>query len=155
MLTAQEIADELERTIPVMQGEAETAMHAAVEVGQRAWAEAAPGGSAGRVARTTTSVRKTSTGVSGSVRPKTPEDRLIAGYLDRGTGLWRIGGGDKRPITPRPPHKALKWADGRIRGSSRGVKPREFIEKAKAAAEVEVEDILTGGARKASERLFR
>ena len=124
MFTAKEIADELERTIPVMQDAAEESMHAMLDVAERCWAEAAPRGATGKVANNTRqTVRRNATGVSGSLAPSTPEGRLIAGYLDKGTGLWVQFHSAITPKAARGPRARLRFADGTFRRSSKGRGP--------------------------------
>jgi len=170
-LTAQHIAEELARTIPVLEEEADRAMHEALDLTKQRWAETAPHGATGNLAsRVSAIVRHSQTGVSGTVQPRSPEDKRIAGYVNDGTGVYAtfqgratgllglVQAGSHSAITPkagRGPRAALRFADGSFRKRSRGQRPTHFIERTKESSAVEVEDILTAGAVKATERLFR
>lgn len=152
--TPEDIVREFQRVVPVMEEEAERAMHEAVDLTHMRMSENAPKGATGALSsKITALVRVNSTGISGTVRPRVK----YAKYIDGGSGLYVEY---HSAITPKAvrlagnPRASLKFADGRFRRSSRGTKPTHFIDRTRAGTALEVERILTDGAVKANARLF-
>jgi hypothetical protein len=150
-LKAEDIATELERTIPVMQEEAEAAMQEAVDITHHRLSENAPRGRTGALSEKITALTRTNaTGVSGTVRPRA----TYAGYVNEGSGIYAEY---HHPITPkatRGPRARLKFADGSFRRSSKGTPATHFIDRTRDETADEVEDLLAAGAQKATDRLF-
>ncbi len=149
-MTPEQIVRELQRTLPVFEEEARHAMQEAVDITHHRLSANAPKRSGALAGKITALVRVNSTGVTGIVRPR----MKYARYLDEGSGLYAEF---HHPITPkaRGPRAALKFSDGSFRRSSKGTPPTHFIRRTREQVAQEVEDVLTHGAVRASERLFR
>ena len=176
-MTSEQVTDELKRTIPVLEEEAASAMHAAVDLTWARMSELAPGSIGRTVAHT---VRKTTTGISGTIRPTSPH----AGFVDQGTGhgkVLRNAGGqaysfltghavsqayelasafDVQTATgwgAKVPGKklALHLSSGVIfRSRVSGQRAQHFVEKTRVETESEATLLLEHGAQAAADRLF-
>lgn len=148
-MKAEDIAAELERTLPVMQEEAVKVMRAAVDLAVDRERGLAPG----RIGTSVSGlVRENATGVSGTIRPRSK----IAGLVDKGTGLLHESG-FHHAITPTRA-KVLKFVghDGQTyyRREIKGQRPQLFVERTRDELAVEVEGLLAAGAQAATDRLF-
>lgn len=152
-LNAQDVATEIERTLPVLREEASKAMHHAVELAKARLRETAPKGRTGRLSeRVSGVVRETQAGVTGTIRPL----EKYAAFVDKGTGLLNETG-FHHPVRPTL-HKTMRFVgrDGGVvfRGRTKGQPPTRFIERAKDEIAADVERVLTSGAEQATKRLF-
>lgn len=112
----------------------------------------------------TGSVRRTTTGYRATVSaPRKKRYRngkatvaQVARWVNKGTGIYRTGGGPKKPITGRHGKAGLMTLPGgkRVR-SVRGQHPNPFIARAQTRALAPVTAALQAGARSAADALRR
>lgn len=146
----------------VLDDEAKRAMSDARDVARTEIRAEAPGHLGEAI---TGSVRKTPTGYRAIVQPPRgkqyhpPGEATVAQvvrWVNRGTGLLRVGPGRKRRITGK--HGVLRpmvLPGGRKIRSVKGQKPNPFIARAETKAEPLVRAAIEAGARRGAARLRR
>ncbi len=110
------------------------------------------------------SVRKTATGYRATVQPPRGKPYKggaasvaeVARYVNRGTGIYRKGGGRKRPITGRfGILRPMTLPGGKHVRSVKGQHPNPFIARAETRAIVPASRALENGLRRAADTLRR
>jgi len=146
-------------TVSVLQAEAVTVMHEALELTEQEMRQKRPGRITEKFVRRVTEVQG---GVSGSTRPTA----RYAKWVDQGSGVHAE---HHSPITPKAgrhgassqkSHAAalgpMKGTQGAVyRRKSKGQIPQKFVERTRESAASRVEETLMRGAEKTVERLAR
>lgn len=125
-----------------------------------------PRGRTGKVAATLRPrVSKTGTGFALNVRASrgAAHDRWstvaqVVRWLNQGTGIYRQGGGDKKPIRPNRrwrPNAAMVLPGGKRVRKVRGQKPQPFMDRIHRRGTPVVERIFRDGARDAAKAIER
>lgn len=147
--------------LAVLDAHAKAALNDAKDIVQPFVEQDAPGDLGKAMAAT---VRKTPTGYRATVqaprsrRYKTGDATVadVARWVNRGTGIYRTGGGPKRPITgKRGVLRPMVLPGGRRVRSVKGQKPNPFIARAELRAMTPVQLAIEAGARRAAAALRR
>jgi hypothetical protein len=108
-----------------------------------------------RVARTAAGYSVTVRAPRGKPHDQSATMAQVARWVNRGTGMYRVGGGPKRPIRARNPLRRMTLPGGKRVFKVNGQRPNPFIGRIEQRATPRMQRLFTDGARDAARRIER